>query len=41
MIFICEFEKRHVVADELIRLGLTVSEFTFTKHGVTTWKGQQ
>ncbi|WP_068258383.1 GHMP family kinase ATP-binding protein [Janibacter limosus] len=41
MIFICEFEKRHVVADELIRLGLSVSEFTFTKHGVTTWKGQQ
>jgi D-glycero-alpha-D-manno-heptose-7-phosphate kinase len=41
MIFICEFERRHVVADELIRLGLSVSEFTFTKHGVTTWKGQQ
>ena len=40
MIFICEFEKRHLVADELIRLGLSVSEFTFTKHGVTTWKGQ-
>lgn len=41
MIFICEFEKRHVVADELLRIGLSVSEFTFTKHGVTTWKGQQ
>ncbi len=41
MIFICEFERRHVVADALIGLGLTVSEFTFTKHGVTTWKGQQ
>ena len=41
MIFICEFEKRHLVADELITLGLSVSEFTFTKHGVTTWKGQQ
>lgn len=40
MIFICEFERRHLVADELIRLGLSVSEFTFTKHGVTTWKGQ-
>ncbi|WP_068323931.1 GHMP family kinase ATP-binding protein [Janibacter terrae] len=40
LIFICEFERRHLVADELIRLGLTVSEFTFTKHGVTTWKGQ-
>lgn len=41
MIFICEFERRHVVADALIGLGLSVSEFTFTKHGVTTWKGQQ
>ena len=41
MIFICEFERRHVVADALLDLGLTVSEFTFTKHGVTTWKGQQ
>lgn len=41
LIFICEFERRHVVADALLRLGLTVSEFTFTKHGVTTWKGQQ
>lgn len=41
MIFICEFERRHVVADALIRIGLSVSEFTFTKHGVTTWKGHQ
>ncbi|WP_277451617.1 GHMP kinase [Janibacter sp. DB-40] len=41
LIFICEFERRHVVADALIDLGLSVSEFTFTKHGVTTWKGRQ
>ncbi len=41
MIFICEFEKRHLVAEELLRLGLSVSEFTFTKTGVTTWKGQR
>lgn len=41
MIFICEFERRHVVADALINLGLSVSEFTFTTHGVTTWKGRQ
>ncbi|WP_435198652.1 GHMP family kinase ATP-binding protein [Janibacter sp. GS2] len=40
LIFICEFERRHVVADALLGLGLSVSEFTFTKHGVTTWKGQ-
>ncbi|WEV79207.1 GHMP kinase [Janibacter cremeus] len=41
LIFICEFERRHVVADALIDLGLSVSEFTFTKQGVTTWKGRQ
>lgn len=41
MIFICEFERRHVVADALLDIGLSVSEFTFTKHGVTTWKGQR
>lgn len=41
MVFICEFERRHLVAQELLRLGLTVSEFTFTKSGVTTWKGQR
>lgn len=41
MIFICEFERRHVVADALLGIGLSVSEFTFTKHGVTTWKGQK
>jgi len=40
LIFICEFERRHVVADALLGIGLSVSEFTFTKHGVTTWKGQ-
>lgn len=40
LIFICEFERRHIVADALIDLGLSVSEFTFTKHGVTTWKGR-
>lgn len=40
MIFICEFERRHLVADALIRLGLSVSEFTFTQHGATTWRAQ-
>lgn len=41
MIFICEFERRHRVADALIGLGLQVSEFTFTDHGATTWRGQR
>lgn len=38
MIFVCEFERRHVVAERLIELGLDVSEFTFSREGVTTWK---
>ena len=38
MIFVCEFERRHVVAERLIELGLGVSEFTFSKEGVTTWR---
>ena len=41
MIFICEFERRHLVAEELINLGMTVSEFTFSRDGMTTWRGQQ
>ncbi|WP_082220901.1 GHMP family kinase ATP-binding protein [Luteipulveratus halotolerans] len=40
LIFVCEFERRHVVAEELIRMGLAVSEFTFSKEGVVTWRAQ-
>ncbi|MEL1693640.1 hypothetical protein V2W55_20190, partial [Acinetobacter baumannii] len=38
MIFCCEFERRHLVADALIKLGLTVSELVFSREGVTTWR---
>lgn len=41
MVFICEFDRKHVVADELIKLGMSVSEFTFSREGVTTWRVQQ
>lgn len=37
LIFVCEFERMHLVADALIKLGLTVGEFTFTREGATTW----
>lgn len=40
MVFICEFERRHLVAQRLIDMGLQVSEVTFSKEGVTTWRGQ-
>ena len=39
MVFCCEFERRHLVADALIDLGLTVSELVFSRDGVTTWRG--
>ncbi len=38
--FICEFERRHIVAEELTRMGLMVSEFTFSREGLVTWRGQ-
>ena len=40
MVFVCEFERRHVVAEQLIELGLTVSEPIFCHDGVTTWRAQ-
>ncbi|MEP7089915.1 MAG: GHMP kinase [Nocardioidaceae bacterium] len=40
IIFCCEFERRHLVAEALIGLGLQVSEFTFSRDGVTTWWGR-
>ncbi len=40
MVFVCEFERRHVVAETLLELGLTLSEVTFAKDGMVTWRGQ-
>lgn len=41
MVFVCEFERRHLVAQRLIDMGLSVSEVTFSKEGVTTWRAQK
>lgn len=41
MLFCCEFERRHLVADQLLKLGLTVSELGFSRHGLTTWRGHE
>lgn len=41
LIFVCEFERKHVVADTLLQMGLTLSEITFSKEGVTTWRAQK
>ena len=34
----CEFHKKHVIAEELEKLGGQVVEFTFERHGVQTWE---
>jgi len=38
MFFYCEFEKKHIVAKQLERLGARVVDFNFDFHGVHTWK---
>ncbi len=38
MVFYCEFDRRHRVAESLIKLGLTVTEFSFEPTGLTTWR---
>lgn len=38
MLFYCRFDNRHLVADALIKLGLSVTEFTFDTTGLTTWR---
>lgn len=38
LIFVCDFERKHLVADALIGLDMTVSEFTFSRGGATTWR---
>ena len=37
MLFYCPFQRKHHVADRLIRLGGRVTEFEFTSKGLTTW----
>jgi D-glycero-alpha-D-manno-heptose-7-phosphate kinase len=38
MLFYCRFDRRHVVADALIKLGLSVTELSFDFQGLTTWR---
>jgi D-glycero-alpha-D-manno-heptose-7-phosphate kinase len=40
MVFCCEFERRHLVAEALIDRGLTVSELVFSREGLTTWRAR-
>jgi D-glycero-alpha-D-manno-heptose-7-phosphate kinase len=38
MLFFCPFERKHRVAEALITLGATVSEFEFAMQGLATWR---
>lgn len=38
MLLYCDFQRKHDVAEALIRLGATVSEFSFEPRGLTTWE---
>jgi D-glycero-alpha-D-manno-heptose-7-phosphate kinase len=37
MLFFCPFQRKHRVADALIEMGVTVTEFEFAAAGLTTW----
>jgi D-glycero-alpha-D-manno-heptose-7-phosphate kinase len=38
MLFYCRYDRKHRVADRLIELGATVSEFAFEPNGMRTWR---
>jgi len=41
MLFLCEFEKRHLVATEVEKLGTRVTPFAFDQRGMRTWIGEE
>ena len=38
MFFLCEFERKHIVARELVKLGAIIYDFNFEKDGLQTWR---
>jgi D-glycero-alpha-D-manno-heptose-7-phosphate kinase len=41
MMFYCEFEKRHIVAEQLQRMGAVPMEFAFEASGLQTWRAHE
>lgn len=41
MLFYCEFEKKHRVAEALQKLGAQPTDFAFEPHGVQTWRAHE
>jgi D-glycero-alpha-D-manno-heptose-7-phosphate kinase len=38
MFFICEYDRKHQVANELQKMGAEIVPFNFDKHGLQTWR---
>jgi D-glycero-alpha-D-manno-heptose-7-phosphate kinase len=38
LLLYCEFDKKHIIAEELEKLGGQFVEFTFDHHGLQTWE---
>jgi D-glycero-alpha-D-manno-heptose-7-phosphate kinase len=38
MFFICEYQRKHEVANALAKLGVQVQNFSFDKYGLQTWR---
>jgi D-glycero-alpha-D-manno-heptose-7-phosphate kinase len=38
MFFVCEYDKKHLVANSLKKRGATITDFMFEKKGVQTWR---
>jgi D-glycero-alpha-D-manno-heptose-7-phosphate kinase len=38
MFFICEYDRKHLVANELAKLGVDIVNYNFEKHGLQTWR---
>jgi len=41
MYFVCEYDKKHVVAKELKRMGATITDFMFERSGVQMWRQKE
>ncbi|MDR0335283.1 MAG: kinase, partial [Methanomassiliicoccaceae archaeon] len=41
MYFVCEYDKKHVVAKKLKKMGATITDFMFEKAGVQMWRQKE
>lgn len=40
MFFVCEYDKKHIVANELQKKGATVVDFSFEPLGARSWRAR-